>query len=206
MADQDAVIRALHIKGFATPDLLAPALLVTEAELAPLTESMSEAGLLSQTAGMWQLTDEGKSRGAELMEADRGAWSTEAAGKALDTFVPLDKKMKQIVTAWQMREVGGQQVLNDHTDQDYDMGVLDDFADLHDYVSSWLRPLSSGLARLSDYAARLDTAAQKADDGEHSYIASPKVDSYHSIWFELHEDLIQLAGRTREEEMEAGRA
>ena len=44
------------------------------------------------------------------------------------------------------------------------------------------------------------------EDGEHSYIASPKVDSYHSIWFELHEDLIQLAGRTREEEMEAGRA
>jgi pyruvate,orthophosphate dikinase len=32
------------------------------------------------------------------------------------------------------------------------------------------------------------------------------VDSYHGIWFELHEDLIQLAGRTRAAEVEAGRA
>jgi pyruvate,orthophosphate dikinase len=32
------------------------------------------------------------------------------------------------------------------------------------------------------------------------------VDSYHGVWFELHEDLIQLSGRTREEESAAGRA
>jgi hypothetical protein len=32
------------------------------------------------------------------------------------------------------------------------------------------------------------------------------VDSYHSIWFELHEELIRLAGRTREDESSAGRA
>ena len=38
------------------------------------------------------------------------------------------------------------------------------------------------------------------------WMASPRVDSYHGIWFELHEDLIQLAGRTRAEEAQAGRA
>jgi pyruvate,orthophosphate dikinase len=37
-------------------------------------------------------------------------------------------------------------------------------------------------------------------------VASPRVDSYHSIWFELHEDLILLSGRTRAEEVAAGRA
>jgi len=42
--------------------------------------------------------------------------------------------------------------------------------------------------------------------GDQRYVASPRVDSYHSIWFELHEDLIQLAGRTREDEVAAGRA
>ena len=43
-------------------------------------------------------------------------------------------------------------------------------------------------------------------DGDGRYVASPRVDSYHGVWFELHEDLIQLAGRTREEEAAAGRA
>jgi hypothetical protein len=37
-------------------------------------------------------------------------------------------------------------------------------------------------------------------------VASPRVDSYHSVWFELHEDLIRLAGRTRSAETAAGRA
>jgi pyruvate,orthophosphate dikinase len=42
--------------------------------------------------------------------------------------------------------------------------------------------------------------------GEHRYIASPTVDSYHSVWFELHEELILLAGRNRADEVAAGRA
>jgi pyruvate,orthophosphate dikinase len=37
-------------------------------------------------------------------------------------------------------------------------------------------------------------------------VASPQVDSYHSVWFELHEDLIRLAGRNRADETAAGRA
>ena len=42
--------------------------------------------------------------------------------------------------------------------------------------------------------------------GDGKYVASPRVDSYHSIWFELHEDLILLAGRNRADEVAAGRA
>ena len=42
--------------------------------------------------------------------------------------------------------------------------------------------------------------------GDGKYVASPRVDSYHGVWFELHEDLILLAGRTRADEVEAGRA
>ncbi len=32
------------------------------------------------------------------------------------------------------------------------------------------------------------------------------VDSYHTLWFELHEELIQALGRTRADEAAAGRA
>ena len=63
-----------------------------------------------------------------------------------------------------------------------------------------------GLPRLASYARRLDTAAAAAAAGDGLYIASPRVDSYHGVWFELHEDLIRLAGKTREQEVAAGRA
>ena len=64
----------------------------------------------------------------------------------------------------------------------------------------------SGLPRMQSYARRLSAAAEAAASGDGRFIASPRVDSYHGVWFELHEDLIRLAGRTREDEVAAGRA
>ena len=42
--------------------------------------------------------------------------------------------------------------------------------------------------------------------GDLDLLTKPIIDSYHTIWFELHEELIALAGRTREAEVAAGRA
>jgi pyruvate,orthophosphate dikinase len=155
---------------------------------------------------MFSLTDDGKALGEEMIAADREAWGAENAAAALDAFIELDGEMKEIVTAWQMREVDGEQVLNDHTDADYDATVLGRLAGLHEQASAWLAPLYAGLPRLASYGRRLDAAAAAAAGGDGMYIASPRVDSYHGVWFELHEDLIRLAGKTREEEVAAGRA
>ncbi len=201
-----AVLRALFVKGLATPELLAPAVLMSQEELGEVLERMAADGLVAAKGPMYRLTDEGKARGAEFMAADRESWGVDNANRALDAFLEFDLRMKEIVTAWQLRPVGGQQVMNDHTDAAYDSAVLTDFAGLHRDAATWLEPQVTALVRLSDYAARLATAASRVAAGEHGYIASPRLDSYHGIWFELHEDLILLAGRTREDEVAAGRA
>jgi pyruvate,orthophosphate dikinase len=105
-----------------------------------------------------------------------------------------------------MKGVDGQQVLNDHADAAYDAAVLAELAALHADASAWIGPLVGQLPRLVRYARRLDAAAAAAAAGDGRFIASPRVDSYHGVWFELHEDLIRLAGRTREDEVAAGRA
>ena len=202
----ETVIRALFIKGFATPPLLAFAVVATEEHLLPVLQAMADDGVVATTAGMYRLTDLGRARGRELMAADQALWGQDRAAAALDGFIVLDHRTKEIVTAWQMRVVGGEQVLNDHTDTAYDLGVLADLAALHSDASAWLAPLADALPRLGDYSTRLADAAARVAAGEHAYIASPRLDSYHSIWFELHEDLIHLAGRTREDEVAAGRA
>ncbi len=68
------------------------------------------------------------------------------------------------------------------------------------------RRSTAGCPRLADYGVRLRRAIDAAKAGDGRFVASPRVDSYHGAWFELHEDLIQLAGRTREDETAAGRA
>jgi pyruvate,orthophosphate dikinase len=139
------------------------------------------------------------------MADERSAWGADNATAALDAFLELDHRMKDTVTAWQLRDAEAQ-VLNDHADAAYDQGVLDRLAALHADTVAWLASHEAGCPRLTDYRVRLGIAVDAARAGDHRYVASPRVDSYHGIWFELHEDLIQLAGRTREAESAAGRA
>lgn len=200
------IIRALHIKGFVTADALAPVVMSSVGNVAPILEILATEGVIKAMGEMYQLTDEGRERGESLMSQDRQRWSEEKANRALEGFLPLDSRMKVVVTAWQMREVDGEQVINDHSDQEYDHAVLEDFYQLHDDARAWLDSLTGELARLGFYLARLDRAVAEVRGGDHAHVASPRIDSYHNAWFELHEDLIQLAGRTREQEVETGRA
>jgi pyruvate,orthophosphate dikinase len=205
-ADTESMIRLLGIKGFATPEAAAEALDTTEDNASAILDRMTADGLTSTMATMFSLSDDGKAVAAEYLAADREVWGADRASAGLDGFVPLDQRMKVIVTAWQMMEVDGAVVLNDHTDAGYDAAVLADLAALHVDTSAWLDGLHDELPRLASYSARLERAADRVRSGDHDYIASPRLDSYHNVWFELHEDLILLAGRTREDEVASGRA
>jgi len=202
----EMVIRALMIKGYVTSDGLAPAVLCSEEAAAVALDDLVAEGMAEPVGAMYQLSETGKAAAGELIVADRDEWGVENANAALDTFLPLDNRMKVIVTAWQMQEVDGKPVMNDHTDAAYDAAVLADFQALAGDADVWMGSLCGGLPRLSAYRQRLSLAARLTGEGDHLYIASPKVDSYHTVWFELHEDLIHLAGRTREDEVAAGRA
>lgn len=201
----DACLRAIAIKGFATVQRLADAVLSTPDDLGPLVERLTSDGLVTTVAGALRLTDAGTGRITALLGAERRAVGPAAASAALDAFVALDRRLKDCVTAWQLRD-SATQVLNDHADAAYDATVLDRLAALHADAITWLEPLRIDCPRLGDYGDRLDRALAAARSGDNRFVASPRVDSYHGIWFELHEDLIQLAGRTREAEVEAGRA
>ena len=205
-ATPGAVLRALAIKGFATVENLADAVQCGGTEVQPVLDELIAAGLAEPSAGAFRLTPAGRGRGQALLGEDRDGWGAGQALSALDAFLALDGSMKEIVTAWQMREVDGAQAFNDHSDADYDARVLERLASLQEDADAWLAPLVAGLPRLDAYRARLALAAERARGGDGRYVASPRVDSYHSAWFELHEDLIQLAGKTRAEEVAAGRA
>ena len=202
----DAVLRALLVKGFATPDDFAPALFSTPEQVGAILNRLAADGLAEITGGLFQLTADGRSLADEMMAVDRAQWGEERAARALEGLVPFDRRMKEIMTGWQMREFKGKQILNDHSDPVHDASVLEAFAQFHEDAIAWLQALIEAMPRLGAYGSRLRRAAERVAAGDPSYLASPRVDSYHTVWFELHEDLIQLAGRTREEEAAAGRA
>ena len=200
------VLRALLIRGHVTAEALAEGLLVEPAHVQTLVQELVEARLAESSAGTLRLTGEGRLKALATFEADRLTLSEERCVAFLEAFPAYDGRMKEIVTAWQMRDVGDDAVFNDHTDVEYDERVLKDLGALHAETIQWLAPLCGELRRFAAYQARLTRALDQAGGGDQRYVASPRVDSYHSIWFELHEDLIRLAGRRRSDEAAAGRA
>jgi pyruvate,orthophosphate dikinase len=199
----DACLRALAIKGVAPLEALADAVVASSDDVRGIVDQLLQDDLVGTTAGAYTLTNSGKTRASELVEAERDAWGSDAASAALDRFLELDQRMKETVTAWQMRDA---ETINDHSDPDYDGKILDRLAALSEDAMAWVASNEAGCPRLGDYRLRLERALDRAREGDHRYVASPRVDSYHSVWFELHEDLIQLAGRTRAEEVALGRA
>ncbi len=187
-------LRLLLVKGYATPEQAADCLLVPVDAARSLLDGLESSADAEQAVGSFRLTEAGKIRARMDLDADRAAWP--GASAALDEFIEFDRQVKELVTSWQMRG----ESFNDHSDAAYDSTVLGRLAALHQQIRGWLP------VRFTRYAARFDRAAAAVAAGDTKFVASPRVDSYHSAWFELHEELILLAGRTRADEVAAGRA
>ena len=200
------VLQHLLVKGGGTSEQLTEALVADADAFAPFVESIRNLGLAEETGGSLRLTDAGKLAALDAFGEDRSEFGPDRAIASLEAFHAFDGRMKEIVTAWQIRNVEGEQTLNDHTDPTYDAQVLEDLATLDAQIAEWLSPLADSFRRFAVYRSRLERALGHARGGDQRYVASPRVDSYHSVWFELHEDLIRLSGRKRSDEAAAGRA
>ena len=198
-ATDDDVVRALAVRGSVTLEQLAESLMVDSTTIEPLVAQLLEHGVAENAAGSWRLTASGKLTAASFFVADRSAVGDERAAGQLDEFHAFDGRMKALVTAWQVHDVAGEQTLNDHSDAAYDAAILDDLAALHADTAAWLEPLAASMRRYDVYRQRLHRALDLARGGDQRFVASPRVDSYHSVWFELHEDLIRLSGKKRAE-------
>ena len=114
-------------------------------------------------------------------------------------FERLNGALKQLITEWQTVTVGGERIPNDHRDKDYDRKIIDRLGDLHERAETVLDQLAGALPRMRIYKDKLLAALEKAEDGTIAWVSDAKIESYHTLWFELHEDLLRLMGREREE-------
>ncbi|WP_330182616.1 pyruvate, phosphate dikinase [Nocardia sp. NBC_01503] len=198
-----ALLRLVGIKGRVNADNLALSLFADAAEIASHCAGLVDAGLCASTPAGFRLTPEGRPRLEQLLTAERGTVDAAALTAAYDEFCVYNADLKVIITDWQMKDPA---TVNDHADADYDAAVLNRLADTHRALRPLVRRLGGLAPRLTGYAARLDRAIERIAEGDHTYVARPIMDSYHTVWFELHEDLIGLCGLTRAEEAAAGRA
>lgn len=202
MTDLDLLaLHGLAVKKAGTPESVADVLGAEPAAVASALEAHVAAGRAVGAKGKFMVAAAGRSwlddRYPEVFAQLR---SDEAATAAYDRFERVNRELLALFTDWQTMPAGGERVPNDHSDADYDRSVIDRLGDLHERADKVLSRLAALEGRLSRYTERLDEAYDKALAGETDYVSGVRVDSYHTVWFELHEDLLRMLGRTREEQ------
>jgi hypothetical protein len=118
---------------------------------------------------------------------------------AYEGFERINVELKQLITDWQTMDVAGKRVQNDHSNAAHDEKVIGRIGDMHERADKLFARLAAGLPRLQIYRDHLLQALEKAEDGAIEWVSDARIDSYHTVWFELHEELLRLMGRTRVE-------
>lgn len=202
MSVETRILRALKLKGRALPEDLTAAAGIDQAELTPVIERHTAEGNIEHARGRLILTGPGRQVLEGLLEQERAGLDQPALEAVYQEFHRHNSAFKRLVTDWQLKDG----TPNDHTDPAYDGWIAERLDELDSRFAPLLERIVSLAPRLAPYPARFAGALAKVQAGEHAWIARPTVDSYHTVWFELHEDLIGLAGRTRAAEAAAGRA
>jgi hypothetical protein len=147
----------------------------------------------------WSLTASGLAEDARRLSAEldqTGARSQVVA--AHEVFVALNSRFLVAITNWQIRPRGGDQLAaNDHTDWSWDERVVDELHGLQGRLQPAGEQLTAALARFGGYTERYSAALDRVDRGERAWVAQPKIDSSHTVWMELHEDLLATLGLER---------
>lgn len=195
------VMHGLRLKGFAEASAIAEAVGVVEADAKPVLDQLVVDGRVTYRDGKlsgFALNSSGREHHAELVAAELdAAGARDAVRDAYRRFLLLNQDLLEICTAWQLRDVGGESTLNDHSDDAYDASVIEQLASLHTGVAPICDDLSAALDRFAGYGPRLAHALERVRAGEGDWFTKPMIPSYHTVWFEMHEDLLCTLGIER---------
>jgi hypothetical protein len=194
-------IHGLAVKKAGSPAAVAEILGAAEPEVQAALDAATSDGRVIGAKGTFMVTPAGRAWLAERYpEAYADLRSEPAADEAYRRFERINRQLLALMTDWQMMPAGAERVPNDHSDPDYDHDVIDKLGALHERAHRPLEQFASLEARLGQYLNRLESAYDKVLAGEHDWVSGARIDSYHTVWFELHEDLLRLLGREREEQ------
>ena len=198
------VLQAVRLKGRVSPADLAATLDEGLPEITKLVEQLTASALLVAGAVL-RISPDGRTRLNTLLAEERDGIDPAAVAAAYAEFQRVNPDFKRLVTDWQLKG-GPEGKPNTHDDAGYDAAVLARLDGVHQRVAPVVEAAATALPRLGAYLAKLRAALDRVRAGETAWLTRPLIDSYHTVWFELHEELILAVGLTREEAARSGDA
>ena len=141
----------------------------------------------------WSLTVAGRTENERLLSEELNSAGGHATVTAVHAkFAPLNTKVVAACSKLQLRWLSDGNQPNDGIDEQTHQTFTQAVASLGDLEVR----LTAVLPRFSGYAKRLEQAMTNATT-EPAWFTATDRDSFHRIWFELHEDLIATLGIRR---------
>jgi hypothetical protein len=154
-------------------------------------------GYVARGARGVRITTVGRTTHASWARLPVGGEEEQLARRAYERFLPLNRELIRVCTDWQVHPGG---VPNDHRDARYDWAVLDRLHAIDERVAPIASRLGRRIERFGTYRPRLRAALARVDDGDTEWLNSPRFDSYHTVWMQMHEDLLLAIGADRGDE------
>ncbi|WP_181779258.1 hypothetical protein [Pseudonocardia pini] len=194
-------VHSLALRQLATAEQLAEVIGLPPEEVTAGLEKAAADGAVVSAKDKYMISQAGR----ELLEqayptafADlRGSDTVQAAMDSFESGV--NTQILSLTTDWQTKEVGGDRVPNDHGDADYDAAIIDKVGRVVDKTGKVLRPLADADPLVDRFLDRIGAALTRAEGGETDYVSGVRVDSVHTVWFQMHEHILRLTGRERPE-------
>jgi pyruvate,orthophosphate dikinase len=187
--------RTVQLKGLCTPERAAAALSAATHRVEELMDG--NGALFRPTPRGVILTPEGRNWVTEQLAAERATIDGPALDACYEPFMVLNHRFKQVVSSWQMMSGG------EPTDSDW-AALVESVGSIHQELQPVVARTGEQVSRLATYAGRFAQAIEEMRRGDRTMLASPMKDSYHTVWFEYHEELITLSGRDRATEEAQG--
>jgi DNA-binding MarR family transcriptional regulator len=195
------VLHGLRLKGQAGAAAIAESAGLATADVEAWLERLAADGLVvhrDTPAPAWSLTPAGRAEHSRLVGREIDAAGVRPAIEgAYERFRALNGGVLDACSRWQVRDIAGAVVVNDHRDPAYDARVVADLAALHNRVEPVCDELAGALERYRLYGDQLSRAVARVEAGERDWFTKPVLPSYHTVWFELHEDLLTTLGLDR---------
>jgi pyruvate,orthophosphate dikinase len=197
------LLRVVGLKGVADEAMIASAL--RDADFGQRIAAALEKQQLRQITRGYALTPQGRTDVQVGLSAEQESIDASRISAIYERFCTINARFKSLMHAWQLRTVDNAEVPNDHLDAEYDGTIIAELGEIDSLLQPLLQEIMAIAPRLELYPIRLADALCALREGDSAMMARPMIDSYHTVWFELHEDLISLVGTTRAEEAAAGR-
>jgi hypothetical protein len=164
---------------------------------AVIVTQLVDEGLVTPVRASIRITTKGRELHEAWARVPSGTAIEDALRRGYDRFLRLNAEFLRLCHDWQVRPGN---VPNVHDDVRYDWAVVDRLGRIDERVAPILRRVARSLERFDEYPRRLRRARKRVEDGEQDWFTSPRVDSYHTVWMQVHEDLLLALGLERKDE------